>query len=141
MAPAAQRIRADVSGICHLASDISATRYSRIRTRTSVLNNMVCSRCAKLVTGTTLATPGVKKRSELYHGSLGSSSSAGAKKASTLGQTGIGKSKLTSKSAKNPYAQYASSCDKCKTKVSQGHKYCHNVRISGVVLLAVGGWC
>lgn len=70
---------------------------------------MVCSKCAKLVTGTTLATPGVKKRAEVYHGSLASSSSTGSKKAYTLGQTGIGKSKLTSKSAKNPYAQYARS--------------------------------
>ncbi|OAA67985.1 cript family protein [Niveomyces insectorum RCEF 264] len=90
---------------------------------------MVCSRCAKLVTGTTLATPGVKKKNEMYYGSPASSStSAGgsSKKSATLGQTGVGKSKLLSKNAKNPYAQYSSSCEKCKLKVAQGHKYCHN---------------
>ncbi|POS80479.1 cript family protein [Diaporthe helianthi] len=64
---------------------------------------MVCSKCLKLLRGTTLATPGVKKKSEMYHGSPASSSS----KSATLGQTGIGKSKLLSKNAKNPYAQYA----------------------------------
>lgn len=82
---------------------------------------MVCSKCLKLLRGTTLATPGVKKKSEMYHGSPASSSS----KSATLGQTGIGKSKLLSKNAKNPYAQYASSCTKCKTKISQGHSYCN----------------
>lgn len=35
-------------------------------------------------------------------------------------------SKLVSKSAKNPYAQYSSSCSKCKTKVSQGFTYCQS---------------
>ncbi|GJN77442.1 hypothetical protein PLIIFM63780_000933 [Purpureocillium lilacinum] len=34
-------------------------------------------------------------------------------------------SKLLSKSAKNPYAQYSSSCSKCKTKITQGHTFCH----------------
>jgi hypothetical protein len=29
-----------------------------------------------------------------------------------------------SKNAKNPYAQYSSSCTKCKTKVAQGFTYC-----------------
>ncbi|CAK7230576.1 hypothetical protein SCUCBS95973_007622 [Sporothrix curviconia] len=89
---------------------------------------MVCSKCAKFVTGTALATPGVKKKTEMYYGSSASASagSSSAKKSATLGQTGIGKSKLTSKSAKNPYAQYSSSCDKCKVKVAQGHKFCHN---------------
>lgn len=48
---------------------------------------MVCSKCLKLSKGTTLATPGVKKKSEMYHGSPASSSS----KSATLGQTGIGK--------------------------------------------------
>lgn len=84
---------------------------------------MVCNKCSKLSSGTKLATPGVKKKSDMYYGSPASSS--GEKKSATLGQTGISKSKLLSKSAKNPYAQYSSSCDKCKTKVSQGHKYCH----------------
>ncbi|KAK1769267.1 microtubule-associated protein CRIPT-domain-containing protein [Phialemonium atrogriseum] len=85
---------------------------------------MVCNKCQKL-SKTTLATPGVKKKSDIYHGSPASSSSTSEKKSATLGQTGISKSKLLSKSAKNPYAQYSSTCTKCKTKVSQGHKYCH----------------
>ncbi|ROW17710.1 hypothetical protein VPNG_00918 [Cytospora leucostoma] len=82
---------------------------------------MVCSKCQKLSKGTSLATPGVKKKSDMYYGSPASSSS----KSATLGQTGIGKSKLLSKNAKNPYAQYSSSCTKCKTKISQGHAYCN----------------
>ncbi|TPX10863.1 uncharacterized protein E0L32_008252 [Thyridium curvatum] len=89
---------------------------------------MVCSKCAKLSKGTTLATPGVKKKSEMYYGSPAASSSStasGPKKSATLGNTGVTKSKLLSQSAKNPYAQYSSSCDKCKTKVSQGHKFCN----------------
>ena len=55
---------------------------------------MVCSKCAKFVTGTALATPGVKKKSEMYYGSSASSSAGGSgstKKPATLGQTGIGK--------------------------------------------------
>ncbi|KAJ4392201.1 hypothetical protein N0V93_005826 [Gnomoniopsis smithogilvyi] len=82
---------------------------------------MVCSKCQKLSKGTTLATPGVKKKTEMYHGSPAASSS----KSVTQGQTGIGKSKLLSSNAKNPYAQYSSSCTKCKTKISQGHSYCN----------------
>ncbi|SPN98505.1 uncharacterized protein DNG_01550 [Cephalotrichum gorgonifer] len=80
---------------------------------------MVCSKCQKL-TKTTLATPDVKKKSEIYYGS--STSAKGLdKKSTTLANAG---SKLLSKSAKNPYAQYSSSCSKCKTKVSQGFSYC-----------------
>ncbi|KAK4457191.1 microtubule-associated protein CRIPT-domain-containing protein [Cladorrhinum samala] len=87
---------------------------------------MVCGKCQKL-TKTTLATPGVKKKSEMYLGSPASSSASTSSKgkSATLGQTGISKSKLLSKAAKNPYAQYSSSCTKCKTKISQGHTYCH----------------
>lgn len=84
---------------------------------------MVCNKCQAKST-TTLATPGVKKKSEMYYGSSASTSTAD-KKSATLGQTGVSKSKLLSKSAKNPYAQYSSSCTKCKTRVSQGHTYCH----------------
>jgi cysteine-rich PDZ-binding protein len=51
---------------------------------------MVCAKCQKLVKGTTLATPGVKKKSEMYHGSAASAKPSGTKSA-TLGQTGIGK--------------------------------------------------
>ncbi len=52
---------------------------------------MVCSKCAKLATGTKLATPGVKKKNEIYLGSPAASSS----KSATLGQTGIGKVRFT----------------------------------------------
>ena len=56
---------------------------------------MVCSKCAKLVTGTSLATPGVKKKNDMYYGSSASSSAgSGAKKSATLGQNGIGKASL-----------------------------------------------
>ncbi|PHH85870.1 hypothetical protein CDD83_11051 [Cordyceps sp. RAO-2017] len=91
---------------------------------------MVCAKCQKLSKGTTLATPEVKKKSDMYYGSAASASSssskgAGGTRSATLGQTGVGKSKLLSKSAKNPYAQYSSSCTKCKTKITQGHAFCH----------------
>lgn len=88
---------------------------------------MVCTKCQKLGKGSTaLATPSVKKKSEIYHGSSASSSAAGsgASKSATLGQSGVGKSKLLSKAAKNPYAQYASACGKCKKRVAQGHAFC-----------------
>ncbi|KAK3942963.1 microtubule-associated protein CRIPT-domain-containing protein [Diplogelasinospora grovesii] len=85
---------------------------------------MVCAKCQKL-TKTTLATPEVKKKSEMYYGSSASASSSGEKKSATRGNTGVSKSKLLSKAAKNPYAQYSSSCTRCKTKVSQGHTFCH----------------
>ncbi|KAL2024397.1 hypothetical protein VTK56DRAFT_8208 [Thermocarpiscus australiensis] len=85
---------------------------------------MVCAKCQK-VKKTTLATPEVKKKSEMYYGSPASSTSSLDKKSATLGQTGVSKSKLLSKAAKNPYAQYSSSCSRCKTKISQGHTYCN----------------
>ncbi|KAL1842731.1 hypothetical protein VTJ49DRAFT_4369 [Mycothermus thermophilus] len=85
---------------------------------------MVCAKCQKL-NKTTLATPGVKKKTEMYYGSPASSSASSEKKSATLGQTGISKSKLLSKAAKNPYAQYSSSCIRCKTKVARGHSYCN----------------
>jgi len=57
---------------------------------------MVCGKCAKLTSGTKLATPGVKKKSEIYYGSAASSSSsaAGNKTSATLGQTGVGKARF-----------------------------------------------
>ncbi|KAH8801507.1 microtubule-associated protein CRIPT-domain-containing protein [Xylogone sp. PMI_703] len=86
---------------------------------------MVCAKCQKIMKTTTLATPGVKKKSEIYYGSPASSSSKDSGKPSaTLGNNGVTKSKLLSKSARNPYAAYSSSCSTCKTKVDQGHKYC-----------------
>ena len=51
---------------------------------------MVCAKCQKL-NKTTLATPGVKKKSEMYYGSAASSSSSSEKKSATVGQTGISK--------------------------------------------------
>ncbi|PWY69143.1 hypothetical protein BO70DRAFT_365958 [Aspergillus heteromorphus CBS 117.55] len=104
---------------------------------------MVCSKCAKKLKQTELATPGVKRKAEMYYGSpsttlggagassagsssssRGSSSSSSTAGKSTLGSTGIGKSKLLTSKAKNPYAAYASSCDSCKTKTEQGRKFC-----------------
>ncbi|KHN99460.1 PDZ-binding protein, CRIPT [Metarhizium album ARSEF 1941] len=80
---------------------------------------MVCTKCQKL-SKTTLATPDVKKKSEMYYGSPAASSSK--PRSTTIGQSGV--SKLLSKTAKNPYAQYSSSCTKCKATVSQGHSLC-----------------
>ncbi|ELQ39039.1 cript family protein [Pyricularia oryzae Y34] len=57
---------------------------------------MVCGKCQKLSKGTSLATPSVKKKSEMYYGSPASSSAS--KSSATLGQTGV----------------------------SKGHKYCHS---------------
>ncbi|PLN81244.1 microtubule-associated protein CRIPT-domain-containing protein [Aspergillus taichungensis] len=85
---------------------------------------MVCSKCAKKLKSTQLATPDVKRRSEMYYGSSSSTNSTDKKGKSTLGNTGIGKNKLLSSKAKNPYAAYASSCSQCKTKTEQGRKYC-----------------
>ncbi|KAK3391946.1 microtubule-associated protein CRIPT-domain-containing protein [Sordaria brevicollis] len=91
---------------------------------------MVCAKCAKKEK-TSLVTPGVKKKSEMYYGSpaaagsSSSSSASGPKKSATLGNTGVVKSKLLSKAAQNPYAQYSSTCTRCKAKVSEGHKFCN----------------
>lgn len=55
---------------------------------------MVCSKCQKLAKSTTLATPGVKKKSEMYYGSPASSSSKSgdkSKPSATMGNNGIGK--------------------------------------------------
>ncbi|MCJ1286334.1 hypothetical protein MMC26_005679 [Xylographa opegraphella] len=89
---------------------------------------MVCAKCQKTLQKTELATPGVKRKNDIYYGSptASASSSAGKSKTSaTLGNTGIGKNKLLSKGAKNPYAAYASSCTTCKTKTEHGRTYCH----------------
>ncbi|EDN92946.1 hypothetical protein SS1G_08811 [Sclerotinia sclerotiorum 1980 UF-70] len=77
---------------------------------------MVCAKCQKKSSGTTsLATPEVKKKNDMYFGSpAGSSSSkAGTKTSATLGNNGIGKSKLLSKAARNPYATYSTTCTAC----------------------------
>ncbi|KAF8849369.1 cript family protein [Acephala macrosclerotiorum] len=87
---------------------------------------MVCAKCQKNAKSTTLATPGVKKKNDMYFGSPAGSSKSGdkAKTSATLGNNGIGKSKLLSKSARNPYAAYSSSCSTCKVKLEQGRTYC-----------------
>ncbi|KAI9678939.1 MAG: hypothetical protein M1829_001924 [Trizodia sp. TS-e1964] len=90
---------------------------------------MVCGKCQKLQKSTQLATPGVKRKNDIYYGSpLGTSTKAsdrGKSASATIGNNGIGKNKLLSKSAKNPYAAYSSSCSTCKTKTDQGSKFCH----------------
>ncbi|KAL4883470.1 hypothetical protein BJY04DRAFT_216290 [Aspergillus karnatakaensis] len=100
---------------------------------------MVCAKCQRKLKQTELATPGVKRKSEMYYGSPSTSSGAGAgsgsgsggvgtasasKSKPTLGGTGISKNKLLSAKAKNPYAAYSSSCEMCKTKTEQGRKFC-----------------
>ncbi|KAF5866423.1 hypothetical protein ETB97_011975 [Aspergillus alliaceus] len=88
---------------------------------------MVCSKCQKKLKSTELATPGVKRRGEMYYGSpssTGGGESSKSKSKPTIGNTGIGKSKLLSSKAKNPYAAYSSACELCKTKTEQGKKYC-----------------
>lgn len=56
---------------------------------------MVCTKCQKKLKSTELATPGVKRKNDMYYGSpsttLGGSSAAKGTSKSTLGNTGIGK--------------------------------------------------
>lgn len=56
---------------------------------------MVCSKCQKKLKSTELATPGVKRKSEMYYGSpstsVGGGGGEGSKSKPTLGNTGIGK--------------------------------------------------
>jgi hypothetical protein len=55
---------------------------------------MVCTKCQKKLKTTELATPGVKKKSEMYYGSpaasVGGGSGSGGGKP-TMGNTGVGK--------------------------------------------------
>lgn len=86
---------------------------------------MVCSKCQRTLQKTTLATPGVKQKNDMYHGCpAGSKTTSSLISSATLGNTGIGKSKLLSKNAKNPYAVYSSTCSKCKARCTAGHKLC-----------------
>ena len=53
---------------------------------------MVCSKCQKKLKSTELATPGVKRKSEMYHGSPAATVGGGDSKGkATLGSTGVGK--------------------------------------------------
>ncbi|KAL8728649.1 MAG: hypothetical protein Q9181_005278 [Wetmoreana brouardii] len=85
---------------------------------------MVCAKCQKQLKTTALATPAVKKKTEIYYGSPAGSTGKVGKSSATSGSTGVSKNKLLSKNAKNPYAQYASSCTTCKTKTESGRTYC-----------------
>lgn len=102
---------------------------------------MVCAKCQKLSKPTSLATPDVKKKNEMYYGSPAGTKNSTTKTSATLGNTGIGKvcawgcdqetniltdlqSKLLSKGAKNPYAAYSSNCKTCSVKCEAGRKYC-----------------
>ena len=55
---------------------------------------MVCSKCQKLSKKTTLATPDVKKKSEIYYGSSTSSKSTD-KKSAAAANAGISKVRIT----------------------------------------------
>lgn len=53
---------------------------------------MVCSKCQKKLKATELATPGVKRKNDMYYGSPSSTLGGGTDKGkATLGATGIGK--------------------------------------------------
>ena len=54
---------------------------------------MVCSKCQKLSKKTTLATPEVKKKNDIYYGSATSSKSAG-KGGTTLANSGVSKVRI-----------------------------------------------
>ena len=84
---------------------------------------MVCASCSRKLKPTTLATSTVTRKSDTLASSGISYTSKPS--ASASGPSGIGKSKLLSKAAKNPYAAYSASCEKCHVKVSQGYKFCH----------------
>lgn len=86
---------------------------------------MVCAKCQRLEKRTQLATPDVKKKGDLLSVSA---AAANAKKGPS--SAGVPKSKLLSKTAKNPYAAYSSSCDGCKTKIDSGKKYCQRCSYS-----------
>ena len=55
---------------------------------------MVCAKCQKIQKKTELATPGVKRKNEMYYGSLASSATNAGNKSKSLataGVAGIGK--------------------------------------------------
>jgi hypothetical protein len=58
---------------------------------------MVCAKCERLAKSTTLATPGVKKKSEMYYGSPATSKGGDKKTPTTLGNNGVGKASFHSK--------------------------------------------
>lgn len=52
---------------------------------------MVCSKCQKAQKKTELATPGVKRKNDMYYGSPTMGLNDKKTKSATLGETGIGK--------------------------------------------------
>lgn len=56
-------------------------------------NNMVCAKCQKIAKTTSLATPAVKKKNDMYLGSPAGSSKSGdkTKTSATQGSNAIGK--------------------------------------------------
>ncbi|KAL1961164.1 hypothetical protein VTO42DRAFT_3109 [Malbranchea cinnamomea] len=87
---------------------------------------MVCAKCQRKLKQTELATPAVKRKTDMYYGSPSTTLGGSERKkpSPTLGNTGISKNKLLSSKAKNPYAAYSSSCEACKAKTEAGRKYC-----------------
>lgn len=81
---------------------------------------MVCSKCQRLLKATELATPNVKRKSEIYYGSStsGSSSSNSKTSASTTKPNGIGKVRLCPLSSNFPNR----SADDCRLRVSSYQK-------------------
>ena len=70
----------------------STEHYNHHQGKEEEKKKMVCSKCQKKLKSTELATPGVKRKSEMYYGSPATSSGAGAGASKpTLGNTGIGK--------------------------------------------------
>lgn len=57
---------------------------------------MVCAKCQKQLKSTALATPAVKKKSEMYYGSSAGSTARVEKSSSTGGSTAAGKVRGTS---------------------------------------------
>ncbi|QSL64763.1 hypothetical protein MERGE_002065 [Pneumocystis wakefieldiae] len=77
---------------------------------------MVCSECEKK--GISLATPSVKKKSEIYMGSE-------MAKIAATSERKIGENKLLSNSAKKRYDPYGVGCKTCKQRTHHlGAKYC-----------------
>ena len=75
--------------ICSSPSSTNRTQPLIIPTEDLI---MVCNKCQKALKQTELATPGVKRKSDLYYESPASKSSKDKSTASaTLGKTGIGK--------------------------------------------------
>jgi len=78
---------------------------------------MPCSKCENKLAS--LATPSVKKASDLY-GGVGAPRSTG----SSAPERKIGENKMLSKPAKKRFTPYATTCGDCGLRTHQGGKYC-----------------